>query len=126
MFKIETDFFIGLGIYMAIIVLSICIMFYTLIRLKTVKNPPILHTIILFISYTWLIISLIMAYYGVWFILTSISFIYLISLAPLFKLFFVSKYYHLKSKASCFRNLYAFSLVYLILMPIWITALIVL
>lgn len=119
MFKIAEDFLVGLGIYISIIMLSLCALFFILRKFKKENNPPILHTIILFMHYTWLIISLVMSYYTLWHIVTSISFIYLITIAPLFSIFFTSKYYHLRHRTSYFRNLYWFSLIYLILIPIW-------
>lgn len=123
MFNLANDFFLGLGIYIAILVFSLSALFFTLRRYKKVNKPPILHTVILFINYTWLTTALTMSYFGVWAILTSISFIYLLSLAPLFKLFFLSKYYHLRSRTSYYRNMYWFSLVYLILIPVWVSLL---
>lgn len=126
MFNITSDFFVGLGIYTAISTLSICILFYILKTYKRIKHAPILHTVILFANYTWLFISLVVGYYGLWISITALSYIYLILIAPLFKLYFVSKYFHLKSKTKYYRNIYGFSLTYLILIPIWITALLVL
>lgn len=126
MFNITSDFFFGLGIYAAITAFSLCILFYILKTYKKVKHAPILHTVILFANYTWLLISLIMGYHGLWISITALSYIYLILIAPLFKLFFISKYFHLKSKTRYYRSLYGFSLTYLILIPFVITALLVL
>lgn len=126
MFNIANDFFFGLGIYAAISLVSLCILFYVLKTYKKVNKPPILHTVILFINYTWLVISLVMAYYSLWISITTISFIYLISIAPLFTLFFISKYFHIKSKTRHYKNLYRYSVIYMFLIPLWVTALAVL
>ncbi len=125
MFNLANDFLIGLGIYIAIIVFSLSALFFTLKRYKNVNKPPILHTVLLFINYTWLIIALTMSYFGVWMVLTSISLVYLLSLAPLFKIFFISKYYHLKAQTTYYRNIYWLSVVYLVSIPILVVALLV-
>ena len=119
MFKIAEDFLVGLGIYISIVMLSLCILFFILRKYKKENNPPILHTVILFMHYTWLIISLVMSFLSLWHIVTSVSFIYLITIAPIFSIFFVSKYYHLKHRTAYYRNIYWFSLVYLVLIPVW-------
>lgn len=126
MFTLKTDFFIGLGIYTVGIILSTCVIFFTIKRYKATKKPPILHTLILSIHYSWLVLSLVMVYYKVWYTFTYISLVYLISIAPIFKLLFISKYYHLKNKTTYYRNIYWSSVFYLMSLPIWLTTIIVL